>query len=153
MKIAELVTVPEAARMLGISKQAGYPAIRQGNLLPVMVPGRQALRRSDLERYKPMLSRQESGRRSWATKRLRVNPTAYGTWLGFCLKGAKRQLQICLRTFRHYLLLSPYLKPVQRLHRCSLHRCSEDTRAKRTAVQNLHQCNPSTSTLNQRTII
>ena len=68
MKIAELVTVPEAARMLGISKQAVYLVIRRRDLLPVMVPGRHALRRSDVERYKPMLSRQESGRRSWAAK-------------------------------------------------------------------------------------
>ena len=68
MKIAELVTVPEAARMLGISKQAVYLAIRQGNLLPVMVLGRHALRRADVVRYHPMLSRQESGRRSWAAK-------------------------------------------------------------------------------------
>src|SRR5579859_7862106 len=47
------VTVQQAAKLIGVHRDAVYQAIDAGKLKPVKVLGRTALRRSDIEAYQP----------------------------------------------------------------------------------------------------
>jgi len=71
----DLLTVPEAAKILGISRAAVYTAIREKRLKSVTVLGKIGIPRNELKAYKPMQVRVQSGRRSAVSKKRRLGRT------------------------------------------------------------------------------
>ncbi len=65
----DLLTVAEAAKELGISREALYQAIREGRLKAVKILGKYGIRRKELETYKPVEVRVRAGQALAATKK------------------------------------------------------------------------------------
>lgn len=65
----DLLTVAEAAKELGISREALYQAIRESRLKAVKILGRYGVRRKELEAYRPVEVRIRAGKVLGATKR------------------------------------------------------------------------------------
>ncbi|MDT4896721.1 MAG: hypothetical protein QOH25_1798 [Acidobacteriota bacterium] len=66
----EIVSVSEAAAILGLSREAVYSAIREGRLTSVQVLGRIGVGRSALEGYQPNESKVRAGKERATTHRL-----------------------------------------------------------------------------------
>ncbi len=61
MEEATLLTIPQAAALLGISSSAVYRAIREGKLPAVTILGKQGLRKQDIDAYQPRAYRDRPG--------------------------------------------------------------------------------------------
>lgn len=65
----DLLTVAEASKELGISREALYLAIREGRLKAIKILGRYGVRRKELEAYQPVEVRVRAGHALAATKK------------------------------------------------------------------------------------
>jgi excisionase family DNA binding protein len=58
----DLITVSEAAKELGISREAVYKAIREGRLAATIILGKIGIEREALKEYKPVEIRVKAGK-------------------------------------------------------------------------------------------
>lgn len=65
----DLITVSEAAKELGISREAVYKAIREGRLAAVNILGKIGIERKALKEYHPEEIRIKAGKRRAAKNR------------------------------------------------------------------------------------
>ena len=71
MPCVDLVTVSEAAKQLGISRQAVYKAISEGRLSAVTVLGKIGIERGALKAYRPVEVRVSAGQQRAVQRRAR----------------------------------------------------------------------------------
>ena len=69
MNTDDLLTITEAANVLGISRAALYVAIQNGRLTAATVLGKQVLRRADVAAYEPRSYRDRPGGKSQGGRR------------------------------------------------------------------------------------
>jgi excisionase family DNA binding protein len=65
----DLLTVAEASKELGISREAVYLAIREGRLKAIKILGKHGIRRKEVEAYQPVEVKVRAGQKSAATKK------------------------------------------------------------------------------------
>jgi excisionase family DNA binding protein len=65
----DLITVSDAARELGISREAVYKAIREGRLPAIKILGKVGIERKILREYHPVEVRVRAGKKRAAQKR------------------------------------------------------------------------------------
>ncbi len=68
----DILLVSEAAKELGISREAVYLAIREGRLTAIKILGKYGVPRDALERYRPVEARARAQRKAAASKRKSV---------------------------------------------------------------------------------
>ena len=73
MNTDDLLTITEAANVLGISRAALYDAIQTGRLTAATVLGKQVLRRADVAAYEPRSYRDRPGGKSKGGRRKQAN--------------------------------------------------------------------------------
>jgi excisionase family DNA binding protein len=65
----DILTVSEAAKELGISREAVYLAIREGRLTAVKILGKYGITRDALDKYQPVEARVKAQRQAASKRR------------------------------------------------------------------------------------
>lgn len=65
----DILTVSEAAKELGISREAVYLAIREGRLTAVKILGKYGITRDELDKYQPVEGRVKAQRQAASNRK------------------------------------------------------------------------------------